>query len=180
MLATPTALPEVLILDPVVHGDERGYFYEAWNQRTFNAVTGLEQTFVQDNQSLSRQGVVRGLHYQLPNPQAKLVRVLRGSIWDVAVDIRRSSTTFGQWVGVELSAGNRKILWVPEGFAHGFAVTSPEAEIFYKTTDYFDPGADRGIRWDDETLAIDWPVTDPVLSDKDIGLPTLAEARLFE
>lgn len=180
MLATPTALPEVMILDPVVHGDDRGYFFEAWNQQTFNEVTGLKKTFVQDNQSLSRQGVVRGLHYQLPNPQAKLVRVLRGSIWDVAVDIRRSSATFGQWVGVELSATNRKVLWIPEGFAHGFAVTSAEAEIFYKTTDYFDAGADRGIRWDDSRLAIGWPVTDPVLSDKDVGLPSLAEATVFD
>ncbi len=175
---TPLAtLPEVLLLSPVVHGDERGFFMESFNQRVFAEATGLDVSFVQDNHSRSRQGVLRGLHYQVERPQGKLVRVLAGEILDVAVDIRPDSPTYGQWASARLSAANHQQLWVPPGFAHGFVVLSDSADVFYKTTDYYAPQHERAIRWDDPTLAIDWqrdtwPWTgEPTLSDKDRQAP---------
>jgi dTDP-4-dehydrorhamnose 3,5-epimerase len=175
-----TAIPDVLILEPRVFGDERGFFYESFNARTFAEATGSKHEFVQDNHSRSSRGVLRGLHYQVQQAQGKLVRVTLGEVLDVAVDIRRSSATFGQWVGVRLSAANKRQLWVPEGFAHGFVVLSEHAEFLYKTTDYYAPAHERCIRWDDPTLAIDWQFDDaPQLSGKDLaGLP-LSEAELF-
>nr|WP_290667053.1 dTDP-4-dehydrorhamnose 3,5-epimerase [Ardenticatena sp.] len=181
MKAIPTAIPEVLILEPRVFEDERGFFYEAFNARTFEAVTGIVRTFVQDNHSRSVRNVLRGLHYQIKQPQGKLVRCTLGRIFDVAVDIRRSSPTFGQWVGVELSADNKRQLWIPEGFAHGFVVLSDAAEVQYKTTDYYAPEWDRTIRWDDPDLAIEWPLNgDPILSAKDRAGKWLHEADLFD
>ncbi|NWB48410.1 dTDP-4-dehydrorhamnose 3,5-epimerase [Pseudomonas gingeri] len=181
MNATPTRLPGVLILEPKVFGDERGFFYESFNARAFQAATGLDVTFVQDNHSRSQQGVLRGLHYQLENTQGKLVRVIAGEVLDVAVDIRRSSPHFGQWEAVHLSAENNRQLWIPEGFAHGFVVLSESAEFLYKTTDYYTPSAERCIRWDDPTLAIDWEFDGvPQLSAKDLNGKTLHEADLFE
>ena len=180
MIAKPTRLPDVVVLEPVVYEDARGYFFEAWNARAFKEATGLDREFVQDNQSRSQRDVLRGLHYQLPNPQGKLVRVIRGAIWDVAVDIRRSSETFGDWVGVELTSDNRKCLWVPEGFAHGFAVLSDEAEVLYKTTAYYDREADRGVRFDDPAFGVEWPIDNPTLSDKDEALPFSDIAILFD
>ncbi|KIH80440.1 dTDP-4-dehydrorhamnose 3,5-epimerase [Pseudomonas batumici] len=181
MKATPTRLPGVLILEPKVFGDERGFFYESFNARAFQAATGLDVPFVQDNHSRSQQGVLRGLHYQLENTQGKLVRVIAGEVLDVAVDIRRSSAHFGQWVAVRLSAENNRQLWVPEGFAHGFVVLSESAEFLYKTTDYYTPSAERCIRWDDPTLAIDWEFDGvPQLSAKDLNGKSLHEADLFE
>lgn len=181
MKATPTRLPGVLILEPKVFGDERGFFYESFNARAFQEATGLDVPFVQDNHSRSQQGVLRGLHYQLENTQGKLVRVIAGEVLDVAVDIRRSSAHFGQWVAVRLSAANNRQLWVPEGFAHGFVVLSDSAEFLYKTTDYYTPSAERCIRWDDPTLAIDWEFTGvPQLSAKDLNGKSLHEADLFE
>lgn len=172
----PTDIPDVLILEPNVFGDERGFFFESYNQRDFEAATGLHGiTFVQDNHSRSRRGVLRGLHYQLPpKAQGKLVRVVRGAVFDVAVDIRRGSPTFGRWVGVELSESNHRQLWIPPGFAHGFLVLSDEADFLYKTTDYYSPAHERCIRWDDPTLAIAWPDLGvaPTLSPKDrVGGP---------
>lgn len=180
MQAIKTAIPEVLILEPTVYGDERGFFYESFNARRFAELTGIETTFVQDNHSRSIKGVLRGLHYQIQQPQGKLVRVVSGEVWDVAVDIRRSSPTFGQWVGVSLSAQNKRQLWIPEGFAHGFVVVSESAEFLYKTTDYWAPEHERCIAWNDPTLQLPWPLEDmPSLSAKDSqGLP-LAEAELF-
>ncbi len=181
MKATPTRLPGVLILEPKVFGDERGFFYESFNARAFQEATGLDVPFVQDNHSRSQQGVLRGLHYQLENTQGKLVRVIAGEVLDVAVDIRRSSAHFGQWVAVRLSAENNRQLWVPEGFAHGFVVLSESAEFLYKTTDYYTPSAERCIRWDDPTLAIDWEFDGvPQLSAKDLNGKSLHEADLFE
>ncbi|NWB89206.1 dTDP-4-dehydrorhamnose 3,5-epimerase [Pseudomonas gingeri] len=181
MKATPTRLPGVLILEPKVFGDERGFFYESFNARTFQDATGLDVSFVQDNHSRSQQGVLRGLHYQLENTQGKLVRVIAGEVLDVAVDIRRSSPHFGQWVAVRLSAENNRQLWIPEGFAHGFVVLSESAEFLYKTTDYYTPSAERCIRWDDPSLAIDWEFAGvPQLSAKDLNGKTLHEADLFE
>ncbi|AMB86588.1 dTDP-4-dehydrorhamnose 3,5-epimerase [Pseudomonas agarici] len=181
MKATPTRLPEVLILEPKVFGDERGFFYESFNARAFQAATGLDLDFVQDNHSRSQKGVLRGLHYQLENTQGKLVRVISGEVLDVAVDIRRSSAHFGQWVGIRLSAENNRQLWIPEGFAHGFVVLSDYAEFLYKTTDYYTPSAERCIRWDDPTLAIDWEFEGIVqLSAKDQHGKSLHEADLFE
>ena len=176
----PTAIPEVLIIEPKVFADSRGFFFEAFNAREFSQQTGVNVEFVQDNHSRSIKGVLRGLHYQVENTQGKLVRVVQGEIRDIAVDVRKSSPTFGQWVAVQLSADNHRQLWIPPGFAHGFAVMSESAEFLYKTTDYYNPGADRCIRWDDPTLAIDWGLQQPpVLSDKDkLGLP-LAEAELL-
>ncbi|WP_095144539.1 MULTISPECIES: dTDP-4-dehydrorhamnose 3,5-epimerase [unclassified Pseudomonas] len=175
-----TELPEVLILEPKVFGDERGFFYESYNARTFQQVTGLNPTFVQDNHSRSRKGVLRGLHYQLEHSQGKLTRVTMGEVLDVAVDIRRSSATFGRWVGVRLSAENHRQLWIPEGFAHGFVVLSEYAELLYKTTDYYTPSAERCIRWDDPQLAIDWQLMHPPqLSAKDQAGKRLSEADLF-
>lgn len=168
MQVTPTALPGVLILEPRVFGDARGFFYESFNARDFAQATGLSPQFVQDNHSRSMRGVLRGLHYQVHQPQGKLVRVTAGQVWDVVVDIRRESPTFGQWLGTELSADNRRQLWIPAGLAHGFVVVSDMAEVLYKTTDYYAPEHERCIRWDDPTLAIPWPLEGaPVLSAKD-------------
>ncbi|MHC8364685.1 dTDP-4-dehydrorhamnose 3,5-epimerase [Pseudomonas sp. ZT5P21] len=175
-----TALPGVLILEPKVFGDERGFFYESFNAKAFEAATGLNRQFVQDNHSRSQKGVLRGLHFQLENTQGKLVRVTAGEVLDVAVDVRRSSPHFGQWVAVRLSAENRHQLWVPEGFAHGFVVLSEFAEFLYKTTDYYNPSAERCIRWDDPTLGIDWQLDEaPQLSAKDKLGKTLQEIDLF-
>ena len=175
-----TTIPDVLILEPRVFGDERGFFYESFNARTFAEATGSKHEFVQDNHSRSSRGVLRGLHYQVQQAQGKLVRVTHGEVLDVAVDIRRSSATFGQWVGVRLSAANKRQLWVPQGFAHGFVVLSEHAEFLYKTTDYYAPAHERCIRWDDPTLAIDWQFDEaPQLSGKDLAGLTLSEAELF-
>ncbi|WPC05486.1 dTDP-4-dehydrorhamnose 3,5-epimerase [Pseudomonas benzenivorans] len=180
MKVIQTELPGVLILEPKVFGDERGFFYESFNARAFAEATGLNPEFVQDNHSRSQRGVLRGLHYQVQQAQGKLVRVTAGEVYDVAVDIRRASPTFGRWVGVQLSAENKRQLWVPEGFAHGFLVLSEFAEFLYKTTDYYAPTHERCIRWDDTTLAIDWPLTQaPQLSAKDQAGLTLVDAELF-
>ena len=176
-----TAIPEVVIIEPKVFGDARGFFLESFNQKAFNEATGTNHPFVQDNHSRSAQGVLRGLHYQIQQPQGKLVRVVRGAVIDVAVDIRKSSPTFGQWVAEELSEDKHRQLWVPPGFAHGFVVLSEMAEFLYKTTDYYAPAHERCIAWNDPTLAIDWKLDgrQPLLSAKDAqGLP-LAQAELF-
>jgi len=169
MKVTPCAIADVLLIEPRIFGDARGFFYESFNQRDFAQATGLDLQFVQDNHSKSAQGVLRGLHYQVQNPQGKLVRVTAGEVFDVAVDIRRDSPTFGQWVGEILSADNKRQLWVPPGLAHGFVVLSEHAEFLYKTTDYYAPEHERCIAWDDPTLAIDWPAmaSAPKLSAKD-------------
>ena len=175
-----TALPGVLILEPKVFGDARGFFLESFNQREFERVTGVNAVFVQDNHSRSARGVLRGLHYQISHAQGKLVRVTAGSVFDVAVDLRRSSPNFGEWVGVELSAENQRQLWIPPGFAHGFVVTSEAAEFLYKTTDYWYPEHERSLRWDDTALAIRWPLTgEPVLAAKDANAPALEAAETF-
>ena len=182
MKATRLAIPEVVLIEPKVFGDARGFVFESYNQRAFNEATGTDFQFVQDNHSRSAKGVLRGLHYQLRQPQGKLVRVVQGAVFDVAVDIRKSSPTFGQWVGVELSADNHRQLWVPPGFAHGFLVLSESAEFLYKTTDYYAPAFERCIAWDDPTLAINWKLAgrQQLLSAKDAqGLP-LATAELFD
>ena len=178
-----TAIPEVLILEPKVFGDSRGFFLESFNVRTFAEATGLERTFVQDNHSRSQKGVLRGLHYQLEQTQGKLVRVVSGRVFDVAVDARKSSPTFGQWVGVELSAENQRMFWVPEGFAHGFLVLSESADFLYKTTNYYHPASDRTLQWNDPALSIAWPLHEldgePQLSAKDqVGLP-LSQVEVF-
>ncbi len=181
MKVTPTRIPEVFIVEPQVFGDQRGFFFESFNQRDWEKETGLKTVFVQDNHSRSTKGVLRGLHYQIKHAQGKLVRVLVGEVFDVAVDIRRSSPTFGQWVGVKLSAENKKQLWVPAGFAHGFAVLSDEAEFLYRTTDYWAPEYERGIKWDDPTIGVDWPVDfTPILSEKDEKGVAFAEAEVYE
>ncbi len=175
-----TAIPEVKIFAPKVFGDARGFFFESFNHRVFEAAIGRTVTFVQDNHSKSVKNVVRGLHYQIRHAQGKLVRVVAGEVFDVAVDIRRSSPTFGHWVGVTLSAENKHQLWVPEGFAHGFVVTSDSAEFLYKTTDYWHPDAERSIRWDDPTLAIQWLLSgDPLVSAKDADSRSFADAEYF-
>lgn len=180
MQVTPTALADVLIFEPKVFGDERGFFYESFNARVFKEATGLEANFVQDNHSRSASGVLRGLHYQVQQVQGKLVRVTQGEVYDVAVDLRRSSPSFGQWTGVYLSAENKRQLWVPEGFAHGFLVLSDYAEFLYKTTDYYAPTHERCIRWDDTSLAIDWPLQgQPKLSAKDQAGIAFSDAELF-
>ena len=161
MKVTATAIPEVLIIEPKVFGDARGFFYESFNQKAFNAATGQNVNFVQDNHSRSARGVLRGLHYQIRQPQGKLVRVVRGAVFDVAVDIRKASPTFGKWVGVELSEDNGRQLWIPPGFAHGFVVTSESADFLYKTTDYYAPEYERCIAWNDPVVGIDWPLTAP-------------------
>lgn len=175
-----TSIAEVLIVEPQVFGDSRGFFMESWNKRDFSQITDI--IFVQDNQSRSKKGVVRGLHFQLPpHAQAKLVRCVVGSIFDVAVDIRRSSPTFGQWVGVELSAENKKQLWIPEGFAHGFVALTDYAEVFYKTNEYWHKESEGSIRWDDPTLNIQWPLdVNPCLSEKDAVAPFFKDAILFD
>jgi dTDP-4-dehydrorhamnose 3,5-epimerase len=170
MKVIDTRIPDVKIIEPSVFGDERGFFMETWNQAKFEElVTGKPTPFVQDNHSKSKKGILRGLHYQTENTQGKLVRVVLGEVFDVAVDIRKDSPTFGQWVGEYLSAENKRQLWVPEGFAHGFYVTSDEAEFIYKCTDYYNPKAEVSIKWNDDTLLIDWPnANEPLLSEKDI------------
>ena len=183
MRVTPTDLPEVLLLEPAVHKDARGYFLEGFNQRVFDEAVGRHIGFVQDNQSLSVRGVLRGLHYQLPpHAQGKLVRVTRGTAFDVVVDLRRSSPRFGRWVGVELSGDNHRQLWVPAGFAHGFLVLSEEADVIYKTTDYYATQCEAAIRWDDAVVGIVWPELGiaPRVSAKDAVAPALADARLFD
>jgi dTDP-4-dehydrorhamnose 3,5-epimerase len=180
MLAVSTDLPGVIILEPKVFGDQRGFFFESFNARSFAEATGLQREFVQDNHSHSQRGVLRGLHYQVQQAQGKLVRVTAGEVYDVAVDLRRSSPTFGHWVGVNLSAENKRQMWVPEGFAHGFVVLSEFAEFLYKTTDYYAPEHERCIRWDDPTLAIDWPLDGaPQLSAKDQSGLSFADAQVF-
>ncbi|WFU05960.1 dTDP-4-dehydrorhamnose 3,5-epimerase (plasmid) [Rhizobium sp. CB3171] len=182
MKAIDTAIPDVKIIEPAVFADDRGFFFESFSQVKFEAAIGRSATFVQDNHSRSGKGVLRGLHYQLPpRAQAKLVRVVIGEVYDVAVDIRRSSPTFGQWVGVLLSEENKRQLWIPEGFAHGFLTLSDRVEFLYKTTDYYAPESDRGIRWDDPQIGIDWKSGDTLtLSPKDQRQPLLADAELFE
>jgi dTDP-4-dehydrorhamnose 3,5-epimerase len=175
-----TEIPDVFIIEPRVFGDERGFFFESYNQKVWRDKTGLPGHFVQHNHSRSARNVLRGLHYQIQQPQGKLVRVVSGEVFDVAVDIRRSSSTFGQWAGVHLSARNKRQFWVPEGFAHGFVVLSETAEFLYLATDFYAPGHERAILWNDPDLAIDWPVTgEPVLSDKDRTAPLLRDAEVF-
>jgi len=176
-----TDLPDVLIIEPRVFGDARGFFYESFNQRLWEEKTGIRATFIQDNHSRSEKNVLRGLHYQIQQPQGKLVRIVRGAVFDVAVDLRKSSPAFGRWVGAELSEENKRQMWIPEGFAHGFLVLSDVAEFLYKTTDYWAPQYERTIAWNDLDLAIDWPLSDqPILSAKDgKGLP-FKEAETFK
>lgn len=181
MQVVQTSIPEVLIFEPKVFGDDRGYFFESFNQRLFAQATGRSPDFVQDNHSKSTRNVLRGLHYQIRQPQGKLVRVTAGEVFDVAVDLRRASPTFGQWVGARLSADNKRQLWVPEGFAHGFLVLSESAEFLYKTTDFYAPEHERCLRWDDPALAIEWPLQGaPILSPKDAQGQTLDMAELFD
>lgn len=177
----PLTIPEVILIAPKVFGDDRGFFFESFNQKVFEKATGLSPTFVQDNHSQSTKGVLRGLHYQLPpKAQGKLVRVTQGEVFDVAVDIRKSSPTFGQWVGEVLSADNKKQLWIPEGFAHGFVTLSGTAEFLYKTTDYYAPECERCIRWDDVDIGINWSLREePVLSVKDLQGTVLLNAEIF-
>lgn len=180
MQVVKTSIPEVLIFEPKVFGDERGFFFESFNQKVFQEATGLKPDFVQDNHSRSAKGVLRGLHYQVRQAQGKLVRVTVGEVFDVAVDIRKGSATFGQWVGAHLSAENKRQMWVPEGFAHGFLVLSEFAEFLYKTTDFYAPAHERCIRWDDPEIAIAWPMqVPPTLSAKDQQGLSLKEAELF-
>jgi len=180
MKVTQTAIPDVLIIEPKVFGDARGFFYESFNQQAFNEATGTDYRFVQDNHSCSGKGVLRGLHYQVEHPQGKLVRVARGAVFDVAVDIRKSSPTFGQWVGAELSEENHRQMWVPPGFAHGFIVTSESAEFLYKTTDYYAPQYERCIAWNDSSIGINWPAdTSPQLSAKDMLGKYFSNAEVF-
>jgi dTDP-4-dehydrorhamnose 3,5-epimerase len=177
---TPTAIPDVLVLEPKVFGDARGFFFESFNARDFAEATGLQVDFVQDNHSKSGKGVLRGLHYQIQNPQGKLVRVVQGTVFDVAVDLRKSSPTFGQWVGEILSADNHKQFWVPPGFAHGFVVLSESAEFLYKTTDYWYPEHERSLLWNDSTVGIQWPFDfAPQLAAKDAAGKTLETADVF-
>lgn len=183
MKATPTAIPDVIVIEPKVFGDSRGFFYESFSQRAFSEATGLDVHFVQDNHSHSAKGVLRGLHYQIsPRAQGKLVRVVRGAVFDVAVDIRRSSPTFGKWIGEELSEDNQRQLWIPPGFAHGFLVLSDTADFLYKTTDYYSASHERCIAWSDPAIGIDWPATGvaPVLSVKDQQAVGIADAEIFD
>ncbi|MFY1666477.1 dTDP-4-dehydrorhamnose 3,5-epimerase [Pseudomonas sp. Pseu.R1] len=181
MSFTRTDIPEVVIFEPKVFGDARGFFFESFNQRNFEEVIGYPVNFVQDNHSASTRNVLRGLHYQIKQPQGKLVRVIRGEVFDVAVDIRKSSPTYKKWVGVHLSAENKKQLWVPAGFAHGFVVLSEAAEFLYKTTDYYAPAHERCIVWNDDELAVEWPTScEPVLSAKDAQGKVLGDAEVFD
>jgi dTDP-4-dehydrorhamnose 3,5-epimerase len=181
MKVTPTAIPDVLIIEPKVFGDARGFFYESFNKKAFDEATGTDHQFVQDNHSRSAMGVLRGLHYQIQQPQGKLVRVVQGEVFDVAVDLRKSSPTFGKWAGVHLSADNKKQLWVPEGFAHGFLVLSESAEFLYKTTDFYAPQYERCLIWSDPELSVCWPSTgQPALSAKDAVGSMLRDADLFD
>jgi dTDP-4-dehydrorhamnose 3,5-epimerase len=175
-----TAIADVLVIEPKVFGDDRGFFYESFNARRFEQLTGIATSFVQDNHSKSAKNVLRGLHYQIQQPQGKLVRVVAGEVFDVAVDIRKSSPTFGHWVGVTLSAENKRQLWIPAGFAHGFVVTSDSAEFLYKTTDYWAPEFERSILWNDPAIGIHWPLgSDPLLSTKDQVGKLLLDAEVF-
>jgi dTDP-4-dehydrorhamnose 3,5-epimerase len=181
MKFTPTQIPDVVVIEPDVHSDDRGFFMEVWHERVF-AEAGIEARFVQDNHSKSSGGVLRGLHYQVKQPQGKLVRTVVGEVFDVAVDLRKSSPTFGRWVGETLSAANKRSIWVPPGFAHGFFVTSESAEIFYRCTDYYAPQHERTVLWDDPDVAIEWPSTgpgQPVLSAKDTAGTRLKEAEIY-
>jgi dTDP-4-dehydrorhamnose 3,5-epimerase len=182
MKITPTRIPDVVVIEPQVFGDARGFFFESYNERKLAAALSRPMTFVQDNHSRSARGVLRGLHYQLPHPQGKLVRVVQGEIFDVAVDLRRGSPTFGRWESDVLSAGNKRQLWVPEGFAHGFLVLSETAEVLYKTTDYYHPQDEHCLAWDDPAIGIAWPLhgARPLISAKDAAGKPLAQARLFE
>ena len=184
MKVTPTALPEVLLIEPQVFGDERGFFFESWNQRQLDQRVGRPLGFVQDNHSRSRRGVLRGLHYQVKQAQGKLVRVVQGQVFDVAVDLRRSSPQFGHWVGVLLSADDKRQLWIPPGFAHGFLVMSDTAEFLYKTTDYYAPDAERCLAWDDPQVGIQWPLAEvggtPSLSAKDAQGLAWADCDKFD
>ena len=183
MKVIATKIPEVLIIEPTVFGDERGFFFESFNKKIFEETTGVKADFVQDNHSRSVQGTLRGMHYQIQHPQGKLVRVTEGEVFDVVVDLRRSSPTFGEWVGEHLSAENRKMLWVPPGFAHGFYVTSDYAEFLYKCSDIYAPEHERSIIWNDPDIAIDWPIVDggePLLSEKDLDGVTLKAAELYD
>jgi dTDP-4-dehydrorhamnose 3,5-epimerase len=175
-----TALSEVLILEPTIFGDERGFFQESYNKKVFDKVIGTNTSFVQDNHSRSKKNILRGLHYQIKQPQGKLVRVVQGRVFDVAVDLRKSSATFAQWVGVELSEDNHRQMWVPPGFAHGFLVLSEQADFLYKTTDYYAPEYECAICWNDPTIAINWPESAPILSAKDEQAVTLFNAKVFE
>ncbi|UIF85436.1 dTDP-4-dehydrorhamnose 3,5-epimerase [Cupriavidus sp. UYPR2.512] len=176
-----TDIPEVLIIEPKVFGDDRGFFFESFNAQHFEASTGVKRTFVQDNHSRSARNVLRGLHYQIQHPQGKLVRVVIGEVFDVAVDLRKSSPTFGKWVGATLSAENKRQFWVPEGFAHGFVVLSEYAEFLYKTTDYWYPAHERSLTWNDADVGIAWPIQDPpILAAKDAAANKLADAELFD
>jgi dTDP-4-dehydrorhamnose 3,5-epimerase len=178
--AIPTAIPDVLIIEPKVFGDARGFFFESWNQAAFDRAVGREVRFVQDNHSASGRGVLRGLHYQVRQAQGKLVRVVAGEVYDVAVDLRRSSPTFGRWVGEMLSEDNRRMMWVPEGFAHGFLVMSESAEFLYKTTDYYAPEHERTLLWNDPKLGVDWPIAgEPLLKPKDASGTPLESAETF-
>jgi len=180
MQIIPTTIPEVLIIEPKVFGDDRGFFFESFNQKKFTELTGINTDFVQDNHSRSKQGVLRGLHYQIEQAQGKLVRVVVGTVFDVAVDIRQSSPTFGHWVSCSLSAENKRQFWVPAGFAHGFLVVSEYAEVLYKTTDYYAPQYERSIVWNDPDLNIDWPIDgDPIVSEKDAQGQSFQEAEVF-
>ncbi len=178
-----TAIPDLLILEPKVFGDARGFFMESFNAKAFQAATGLDVHFVQDNHSRSAKGVLRGLHYQIEQAQGKLVRVVRGNVFDVAVDLRKSSPTFGKWVGVELSEENNRQFWIPPGFAHGFLVTSDSADFLYKTTDYYAPQFERSLAWNDPTVGVEWPLHlldgAPLLSAKDVAGKPLAECETF-
>ena len=180
MKATPTAIADVLLLEPKVHGDARGFFLESWNRRAFAQAVGRDVEFVQDNHSFSARGVLRGLHYQVVRPQAKLVRVVEGEVFDVAVDLRRSSPTFGRWVGERLSAENHRMMWIPEGFAHGFLVLSGRAQFLYKTGDYYAREGERALRWNDPTVGVRWPFEgEPTLSAKDAQAPLFDAADKF-
>jgi len=180
MKVTPTRIPDVLIIEPRVFGDKRGYFLESWNKKVFESTTGIKAEFVQDNHSRSVKNTLRGLHYQIQQPQGKLVRVTSGRVFDVAVDLRKSSPTFGQWEGIELSEENHRQLWVPEGFAHGFVILSESADFLYKTTSYYAPEYDRCLRWNDPDVGIDWPLEgEPILSEKDATAPYFADIEVF-
>ena len=181
MKVIPTAIPDLLILEPKVFGDARGFFLESYNAKVFHDATGLSPNFVQDNHSRSGKGVLRGLHYQIEQAQGKLVRVTRGAVFDVAVDLRQSSPTFGQWVGIELSEENNRQFWIPPGFAHGFLVTSDSADFLYKTTDYYAPQFERSLAWNDPTVGVAWPLEGitPLLSAKDLAGKALAECEKF-
>ncbi|MGZ5037698.1 MAG: dTDP-4-dehydrorhamnose 3,5-epimerase [Usitatibacter sp.] len=181
MKVLPTAIPEVLVIEPSVFGDARGFFFESWNRRGFQKLVGSDVEFVQDNHSASARGVLRGLHYQVRQAQGKLVRVVAGEVFDVAVDLRRSSPTFGRWVGERLSAQNHRMMWVPPGFAHGFLVLSESAEFLYKTTDYYAPEHERTLLWNDPAVGVEWPLAGatPILKPKDATGTSLAQADTF-